>query len=260
MSTVTGDAVVREVGRPKVSWWQVLRVVLVLGWVAWACVTWWMAPRESTPEQARADIAAGRLTYYEWGDGWQHDGRGVVSPFPAGLEAWGGPGPTLLWHTTDGRRHFATVDNPSVGGEPASEDGTLLSGPEANALDRELQAYESRRPVDPPVGAIQAGLLIAGGVLFLWALVSATDPVTGTKWFWFWLVSGVPLGLGLLWWLARERPWSPRAEPRTDALGEPRPLKWWAGMGIAILAGFGVSLAVMGLRSVLGESWVPFVR
>ncbi|MFI7544933.1 hypothetical protein [Actinoplanes sp. NPDC049599] len=229
------DAVVQQVGRPKISWWQVLRVVLVLGWVAWAALTWWMAPRESTAAQARADIAAQRLTYYEWGDGWQNDG-GLVSPFPAGLEQWGGPGPMLLWHTTDGRRHFTTIDEPTAAATGVV--GTLLSGPEATALDQELQAYETRRPADPPTGAVQGGLLIAGSVLFLWALVSAAEPVTGTKWFWFWLVSGVPLGLGLLWWLARERPWSSRAAER-----EPR-LRWWAGIGIGILAGLVVSLAL----------------
>jgi hypothetical protein len=248
---VTGDAVVQEVGgRPKISWWQVLRVVLVLGWVAWAGVTWWAAPRESTAEQVRADIAAGRLTYYEWGDGWRNEG-GLVSPFPADLQESGGPGPILLWHTTDGRRHHTTVDEPTTG------DNSI---PEANALDQQLLADEARRPADPPVGAIQAGLFIAGSLLFLWALVSAPDPATGTKWFWFWLVSGVPLGLGLLWWLARERPWRPQTQPRFGPPGRDNRLKWWAGIGVSILLGFAISLALIGLRSVLGEDVVPLVR
>jgi hypothetical protein len=253
---VTDGAVVREVGgRPKISWWQVLRVVIVLGWVAWAGITWWTAPRESSAEQARADIAAGRLTYYEWGDGWQRDG-GLVSPFPQGLRQWGGPGPMLLWHTTDGRRHYTTVDEDAV----ESDDGTLLSGPEANALDAQLQAYEARRPGDRPFETVQIGLLLAGSLVFLWALASAPDPVTGTKWFWFWLVSGVPLGLGLLWWLARERPWRPHAEPRFGPLDRDNRLKWWAGIGVSILLGFAVSLALLGLRSVLGETAVPVVH
>ncbi|GAA3345179.1 hypothetical protein GCM10020358_51240 [Amorphoplanes nipponensis] len=257
---MTGDAVVQEVGgRPTISWWQVLRVALVVGWVAWACLTWWSAPREATVEQARADIAAGRLTYYEWGNGWEHD-SGPVSAFPSGLEQQDGPGPMLLWRTTDGRRHYTTVDNDSVDGEPPAEDGTLYSRPEATRLDQELQAYEPRRPADPPVETVQVGLLIAGTLLVLWALVSAPDPVTGTKWFWFWLVSGVPLGLGMLWWLARERPWRPRAEPRFGPPGRENRLRWWAGIGIGILAGFAVSLAVLGLRGLLGADLVPVVR
>jgi hypothetical protein len=238
---VTGDAVVQEVGgRPKISWWQVLRVVLVLGWIAWAAITWWAAPRESTADQVRADIAAQRLTYYEWGDGWKNDG-GLVSPFPVWLRD--GDGSMLLWHTTDGRRHYLSVDEPTAGAG---------LGPEASALDQQLQAYEGQRPVDPPVGAVVSGLLIAGAVLGLWALVSGPDPVIGTRWFWFWLVSGVPFGLGALWWLARERPWSSRAPVRD------RRLKWWAGIGIGFVASLVIGLALMGLRRVVGDDVVPF--
>ena len=229
---------VQQVGRPKTSWWQVLRVLVVLGWVAWAGLTWWMNPRESDAAHARSDIAAGRLSYYEWGNGWRNDG-GLVRPFPAGLERSAGLGPMLLWYTTDGRRHYATI------AEPAAE---------AGALDQELNAYESRRPTDPPTGAVQTGLLIAGSVLFLWALVSAADPVTGTKWFWFWLVTGVPLGLGLLWWLARERPWSSRAPVREKRLNG------WTGFGLGLLGALVVSLAVWGLHRLLGDGLVPVPR
>jgi hypothetical protein len=253
ITPVTGDAVVQEVGgRPKIAWWQVLRVVLVLGWVAWAGITWWTAPRESRAEQVRADISAGRMTYYEWGDGWQRDG-GLVSPFPDSLESSGRPATMLLWHTTDGRRHYTTFAEPAV----ESEDGNLRPGPEVSALGTELQAYEARRPADPPFETVQVGLSIAGSLLFLWALVSAPDPVTGTKWFWFWLVSGVPLGLGLLWWLARERPWRPQTEPRFGPPGRDNRLKWWAGIGVSILLGFAVSLALLGLRILFGEAAVP---
>ena len=233
------------------SWWQVLRVAFVLGWVAWAGVTWWATPRESSAEQVRADIAAGRVTYHEWGDGWQQDG-GVVSPFPVGLESSGGVESVLLWHTSDGRQHHTTVDLPEL-----YDDTTPLPGSEADVLGRALTADESTRPADPPLDLIRTGLFIAGSLLFLWALLSATDPVTGTRWFWFWLVAGVPLGLGLLWWLARERPWRPRTPPRHGLPGRDNRLKWWAGIGVAILTGFGVSLALIGLRSVLGADLVP---
>jgi hypothetical protein len=250
MTGVAGDAVVQGVGgRAGISWWQVLRVAFVLGWVAWAGVTWWSAPRESTAAQARADLAAGRLAHYEWGDGWQNDG-GLVSPFPTGLQNGRGAGSMLLWHTTDGRRHYTTVEEAPSSNDPPA-------GPEAHALATELSANEARQPADPPVGALQAGLLIAGSLLFLWALLSAPDPVTGTKWFWFWLVSVVPLGFGLLWWLARERPWSRRAGPRSGPPGRDNRLRWWAGIGIGILAGFGVSLVLLLLRIPLGDTLVP---
>jgi hypothetical protein len=255
MTGVTDDPVVRQAGRrPGNAWWQALRVALVLGWVAWAGVTWWSAPRESTAAQARADSAAGRLSYHEWGDGWLNSG-GLVSSFPVRLESGGGP--MLLWHTTDGRRHYTTVDEAPIANDPLTVDDTSAPSPEADALTRELQAQEARRPADPPLGAIQAGLPIAGSVLVLWALVSAADPVTGTKWFWFWLVAGVPLGLGLLWWLARERPWSSRATPRPGPPDRDNRLKWWAGIGIGILARLGISLLLLLLSIPLGEALIP---
>jgi hypothetical protein len=102
--------------------------------------------------------------------------------------------------------------------------------------------------------AIQGGLFIAGSVLFLWALVSATDPVIGTKWFWFWFVPAAPLGLGLLWWLARERPWSPRAP------GREKRLTGWVGVGLGFLSGLAVSLLVWGLSSLFGDALLPIPR
>jgi hypothetical protein len=248
---VTGDGVVREVGRPRVSWWQVLRVALVLGWVAWAGVTWWATPREASAEQVRADLAAGRVTYHEWGDGWQQDG-GLVSPLPAGLESSSGVDSLLLWHTSDGRQHYTALDVPNL----ADGENVPQPGSEADVLNQALNAGDASRPADPPLDLIRTGLLIAGIALFLWALLSAPDPVTGTKWFWFWLVGGVPLGLGLLWWLARERPWRPQTPPRFGPPGRDNRLKWWAGIGVAILTGFGVSLALIGLRSLFGDALV----
>jgi hypothetical protein len=175
----------------------------------------------------------------------------LISLYPVGLESPPAPGRMLLWHTTDGRQHYTTVDLPVLyEGLPPEEP----PGPEAEALDGALRAYEARRPADPPIGAVRTALLVAGSVLFLWALVSAADPVTGTRWFWFWLVSIAPGGLGLLWWLARERPWSPRAPAREKRR------KWWAGIGIAVVAGLAVSLALWGLHGMLGDNVVPLDR
>lgn len=238
MASVTDDAVVQEVGRPLISWWQVLRVVLVLGWVAWASFSWWSAPRESTTAQVRADVAAQRVESFEWGERWSGQrGFQILNPLRSGLESGGDPGSILLWHTRDGRQHYAHVD----------------SSDEARALDAELTTADSGFPAT----AVVAGLGIAGAALFLWALLSGPDPVTGTKWFWFWLVSGLPLGLGLLWWLARERPWSSRAAPRTGPAGEDRRLRWWVAFVTNILAGFAVSLLLLGLHSLLGDGVVP---
>lgn len=240
MISVTGDEVVRQsAGQPPSPWWQVLRLVLVLGWVAWAALAWWTAPRESTAAQARADSAESRLTSYEWGDAWNTTGFTVA--LRSGLESTGGPGPILLWQTRDGRQHYAYVDNSATDRESQS-------------IDAELQAAAPDGAPVIPFTAVRMALGIAGVVLVLWALVSAAEPVTGTRWFWFWLATGVPLGLGMLWWLARERPWSSRAPVR------PNRLKWWAGLGLSVLAGFAISLVLGALRGVLGESVVPNSR
>jgi hypothetical protein len=41
-------------------------------------------------------------------------------------------------------------------------------------------------------------------VLFL---LRAPQPRRATRWGWFWVFS-IPLGLGILWWLLDEHPWS----------------------------------------------------
>jgi hypothetical protein len=57
--------------------------------------------------------------------------------------------------------------------------------------------------------------------------------VLGTRWFWFWLVTMAPFGLGLLFWLFRDRPWT-RATPAPD--GPPRRDRGILGFCIGVLA------------------------
>ncbi|HWS31207.1 MAG TPA: hypothetical protein VN408_00540, partial [Actinoplanes sp.] len=57
--------------RPGRHWWRVGFRALVIGlWVLAASVTWWTSPRQSTYEQARADITAQRVVAFQWGDHW----------------------------------------------------------------------------------------------------------------------------------------------------------------------------------------------
>lgn len=229
-----------------------LRVALVLGWVAWAALSWWVAPREGTPEEARADLTGGRVTSYEWGRGWS-DNAGLFSPGGVQLESADTDGPIFLWNTGDGRQHYTTV----VGGVPADVVDPAAAprqiSPEGQSLAAALNTFHANNaPESWPVRSLIYGLSLAGVVLFLWALVSASaPPVTGTKWFWFWLVGVTPLGLGLLWWLARERPWSPRAPVRETRM------RWWAGIGLGIVATFALSLVLWGLHNLLGDAVVP---
>ncbi|MEU7905183.1 hypothetical protein [Actinoplanes sp. NPDC049118] len=250
---MTGDAVVQQVGgRPWVSWWRMLRIALLAGWVAWACLAWWAAPREASAAQARADLAGGHVTSYEWGDDWEHDG-GPILPVDVRLRSSGSAGPIFLWHTGDGRTHYTVLDDGATSYPPATaENGLEYSGPQAQALGLAVQAYQDRgAPPEPPTKTIMAGLAIAGSLLVLGVLVSAPGPVIGTRWFWFWVLTGVPFGLGLLAWLARERPWSPRAEPRE------KPYRWYVGIGLAFLSGLLISLATWGLHSLFGDALIP---
>jgi hypothetical protein len=246
---VTGDVVV---GRSKVSWWQVLRVALVVGWVAWAVLSWWATPRAGTLDEARADLTGGRVTSYEWGRSWS-DTTGLFSPGGARLESAGTDGPIFLWNTGDGRQHYLTVTGgvPAEVVDPAAQPRPV--SPEGESLAAALRTFDAGRSPEPwPVSSVIYGLSVAGVVLFLWALVSASaPPVTGTRWFWFWLAGLAPFGLGLLWWLARERPWSSRAPVREKRL------RWWAGLGFGILASLVVGVVLWGLHSLLGDAVVP---
>ncbi|AGZ39866.1 hypothetical protein [Actinoplanes friuliensis] len=243
---MTGDAVVQQVGgRPKVSWWQVLRVVLVLGWVAWAGLTWWTAPREGSVSQARADLDAGRVTSYEWGDSWENTG-GLLNPAGAELDTADEYGPIFLWNTRDDRTHY-TYTNSTLGSDGKPVDA------ESKALGAAMEHWYAGGPYagTAVLKTVLSGLAITGVLLVLWALTSAPDPVTGTKWFWFWILYWTPLGLGLLVWLLRERPWSSRAAPREKRY------RWYAGMGFAFLGGLLLSVVVWGLHSLFGDQLVP---
>ena len=194
-----------------IAWWQVLRAVLVLGWVVWAALTWWVAPREVGLEQAQRDVATGRVVEYSLGSGWRTE-RSLLWPSRPVLEA-GAEDRIFLWETPDGRQFYTETDAGLL------QAATRLSGDSASLLPR-----------------LVTGLAVAGVVVALWALVSAPDPATGTKWFWWWILALVPFGLGLLWWLARERPWARGVAPRD------RRRRWYAGVGWGILAGLAVSV------------------
>ncbi|MBB3098671.1 hypothetical protein FHR83_006370 [Actinoplanes campanulatus] len=250
---MTGEAVVQEVGgRPTISWWRMLRIVLVAGWVAWACLAWWAAPREASAAQARADLAGGHVTSYEWGDNWEHD-TSLVNPIGERLATFGTAGPVFLWHTDDGRAYYTVVDDGAISQPyPASEDGMQYSGPEAQALGATVQASQDRgSPAEPPTGTILAGVGIAGFLLILGTLIAGPAPVTGTRWFWFFVVLSTPLTLGLFWWLAREHPWSPQALPSE------KKRNGFAGFGIALLSGMLFGLAAWGLQRMFGDAVIP---
>ncbi len=201
--------------------WSFVRVALIVGWVLWAGGSWWTTPREGDAARARADLVAGRVVAYDWADGWNSAGWSWSSERPS-LRSPGEDGRIFAWRTTDLRVRW-TTDDPSL--RPALQ----AAGVSETGAD------------DGPVRTTLTALVLGLGLAFLLVLVFCSAPVRGTRWFWFWLVSGIPFGLGLLVWLAREAPWSRTARPR-----EPR-RRWYVGLGVAILSSF---LAVALLAAV----------
>lgn len=251
-------------------WWSVLRVVLVAAWVLWAAAGWWTAPRQASLADARADLAAGRVAVYQWADGWDEEAGGVGfgwNRLPS-LRSSGEPGPLYVWRTTTGQVRYADLINDSadrgvpglveeLGGQAAAagvEFGDVAGG----------RAQSTVEVLLPLLGLSSLILLVAGPA-----------PVIGTKWFWWWVVTGVPFGLGLLAWLAWEHPWSPGTRvpgarvPGTRAPGARTPRGWpgpesrrrgLVGLGLAIAASLAGSLLTVALNSLLGDAVVPVGR
>lgn len=264
---MTGDAVVERVDhhrwlRTRRSWWSLLRIALVLLWAGWAALSWWTAPREADVTQARADLAAGRMAWLQWADTWTNENGWHWANAPD-LRSSGEAGPLFVWRTPDWRTHYVVVDEApgaSSGITPGDDavDGATYSGPEAASLARAIsdRGLEIRwagfHPQPPPTGL--AGALVA---LALAVLVFGPAPARGTRWYWFWLGSIVPFGLGLLYWLARERPWSATAREPASEAGRDRRSRWYVGIMFGIGTGIVGSLLVYWLHQALGEWFVP---
>ncbi|MFI7597373.1 hypothetical protein [Actinoplanes sp. NPDC049681] len=209
----------------NIAWWQLLRIALVVGWIMWAALMWWTTPREASLAHARQDVAADRVVEYSWGSEWRTD---HVPWTPPVLED-GSDDRIFLWETPDGHSYYTDGDDALHAAAEKS------NGRSESVLPRTM-----------------TGLAIAGTLITLWALLS-TDPVTGTKWFWFWILTLLPMGVGLLWWLARERPWARDVAPREKRH------RWYAGIGYSFLVGLVLSIAYALLRGWLGDGIIPLV-
>jgi len=222
---------------------------LVVLWLVWAGLAWWTAPRPVDPAQARADIEANRVTSVVRAETWEaRRGFWGFGRLPE-LRPDGG---LLVWTTTSGQQRYAA---PAHGGDPADLIGFGSSGgsPEADRLAADLRAAQARS-----TGATFEHTALAsaanglGGFLALVTLamlLAGPAPVRGTRFYWFWLTL-LPFGSGVLWWLAAERPWSRRPPPKTRQNG-------LNGFAVLFLTSFAVYVAVLGLRELLGPSLVP---
>jgi len=258
ISIVTDEAVTRSdakpVGRGR-RWWIALRVVLVAAWVCWAVAGWWTAPRHASLADARADLAAGRAAVYQWGDAWDNEANGIGFGWdrPAFLRSSGEPGPLYVWRTRTGQVHYTDLaaDGADAGVAQLVKE---LGGQAASAgvAFGDVADHWQQRAVRL--------LLPLLGLSFLVLLLAGPDPVTGTKWFWWWVATGVPFGLGLLAWLAREHPWSASARvPQGRPGPEPR-RRGFFGLGLSIVANVAGLLLIAGLNRLFGDAVVPIGR
>jgi hypothetical protein len=258
--TVPGDAVVQQVDRrwrPR-SWWSMLRAALVVLWVIWAALVWWSAPRSATVEQARADLAAGQVTRYQWGDSWQRSSAWAWgNPNPPTLESTREFGRIFAWRTSQFQVRYVRLDQaPPPATDATGQPSAPSSDPETASLMRSVvesglpQGSAGTGPLVPLLGMVV-------GLSVLLVLIAGPAPVVGTRWFWFWVLTGVPLGLGLLFWLFRERPWSPAAETPMDRAGRVRRRSGYTGFGVGFLAALVANVLLFALSRVVGDWIIP---
>ncbi len=243
-------------GRAR-SWWIALRLVVVTLWLILVATAWWAAPRKQSYEQARADVAAGHVAAYQWGDRWDVDVRWFSFRTPV-VESSDTLGPLFAWRTADGRVWWTDTrvfDQVEVAG---GLDEAGYAGPGAVGIAQHIRAVglEDRYGEVHPLQSVLTGLGLCLTVVFLGVVVAGPAPVLGTRWYWFWLVGGVPFGLGLLFWLAREHPWSGSAAASAPASPGQRD-RGILGFALAILAAFLISLVVLALHQFLGDRWIP---
>ncbi|MEH0985429.1 hypothetical protein [Micromonospora sp. CPCC 205556] len=238
-----------------------LRLALVLLWLLAAAVSWWTAPRKQSYEQARADVAAGHVTAYQWGDSWATDG----SPRPwfgaSDLRASSTLGPLFAWRTPDGRVYWTDTGNFDQVTTTGAVDPASYSGPGAVGIAQDLRAgglVHRAGEVQPSgVAVAVAGIGLVLAAVFLGVGVAGPAPVLGTRWFWFWLVSTAPYGLGLLFWLFRDRPWSRPAAPAATPGDRELRDRGLLGLCLGFLATILISLLLLALHEALGDRWVP---
>lgn len=239
--------------RPGV-WWRVLRAVLVALWLAWATTAWWTEPGRAHLRDAEEDLWTHRVAAVCWGDRWQGPpGVGARITQSRLVDDSADVDRIFAWRTTSGRVYYTNVDEPGpvndgVADSPSAELARKVLVPALAGLNVTEECDSLRPSVNVP--AVFALLL---GLTSLVLLVRGPAPVLGTRWFWFWIIGGAPFGLGVLAWLARERPWFRAATPPPSSDSEEPRRRWLTGLLLAIVAWIVVGIAVYAGDRVFGD-------
>ena len=225
----------------------VARVGLILLWVLWAALAWWTAPRAVDAAQADADITAERVVSVERAETWD---RNEGFWFTRSSPMLRSDGALVVWTTTAGQIRYTA---PQFPGDPADLYGFGGQGhsPETDRLAAALAASDWRGLAVSNSGlamvALAAGILLTLATLAI--IILGPAPVGGTRFYWFW-VALLPYGLGVLFWLGTERPWSNRAGPA-------KPTNGLTGFATLLLGSWALFALTIVLRELLGPSVIP---
>ncbi|WP_433830632.1 hypothetical protein ACQP2E_11365 [Actinoplanes sp. CA-015351] len=221
--------------------WGVARILVVLLWIAGAALTWWTTPREVSYERALAAVSSGEVRDYEWGFSWNDSSDRWFEPKT--LSRKGNAAPWFVWRTSDQRVYWTDTSLAAVDQESVVIDGAPHGGGAAPIARQLVQQPQS--DVLVPWSSWLQGISLVLALTSLVVVISGPAPVRGTRWYWFWMVALIPYGIGLAFWLFRDRPW---------ASAEPDPAKerdrGWFGIVTAILANLGITLVLLLLASV----------
>ncbi|WP_109683815.1 hypothetical protein [Branchiibius hedensis] len=229
-------------------WWRssrrIIGIVLVALWIGLAGWSLWAAPRESSADHLRAQVAAGEVTGWRFTDQqptWDAGANGPLGGWPgtddhsvdadnAGI---------LVWSDSQYREHWIRISQ--LGSMPA-EPGSQGFGDATQAwLGREFVAHHGSSVIrgdvslPTPVNLARLAFLLVG----LAGICGGVAPRIANRWYWFWMC-GITFGLGLL------------AYAVFECLRDPKPRAARFGGGTGFVTMIAGSLAISLAFSLVG--------
>ncbi len=233
---------------PRPRWVPVLRALLLtvvgLGVLSWILLT----PRAGSAQDFLQDLRAGDVRSY------QFTSMEDAVPYPGLFVDDNGSDsdPHLVWcsatydcHRVDAS-DVAFLDDMAVSSASAEE--TDQPSDEQSVVRRVIRDQAANDPPTIRTNASVEWLSQAMGITFLALLVvliTGWQPRRSTKWAAFWLLL-LPGGLGMLWILVREAPWSRQMaalpEPATGLWSPGRWTGGWTFIAVALLSNLVLNL------------------
>ena len=244
-----------ETGGTRTSRRAVVRVLCWALLVGSALFALWGTPRMTSQDDMATAVKAGDVRMVEL-----DPSRYNLEVDLPNLNRTPEDATVVVWEDQSGRLHRTDLSR-LASGVPLADVGTTLDGTVdlAATINATAKAAGVASPTYLDMGiarfaTIPLALLTIAAFLLL---VFGKQPRRVTKWGMFWLL-GIPLGVGLGWWLWRDAPF----DPRLAAAGEPAPrqrgmtpagvsragggttflVAWAAGIGVAVLVAIVVGL------------------